>query len=92
MEKKGFTLAEILGVVVIIGLLLLLIVPTVINRLNSSKDDVATASEDIIYNAADQYIKEHPEKFPPGWKILYSYSRFNNRWETNRTSHRSNYK
>lgn len=66
MEKKGFTLAEILGVVVIIGLLLLLIVPTVINRLNSSKDDVATASEDIIYNAADQYIKEHPEKFPPG--------------------------
>ena len=37
--KKGFTLAEILGVIVIIGLLLILIVPTVLNRISTSGDD-----------------------------------------------------
>ena len=65
-KKLGFTLAEILGVIVIIGILLILIVPTVINRLNSTSEEVDEATDDIIYNAADQYIREHPSDYPPG--------------------------
>ena len=64
--KKGFTLAELLGIIVIIALLLLLIVPGVINRLASSREEVTETENEIIYNAADQYIKEHPEDYPPG--------------------------
>lgn len=66
MKKKGFTLAELLGVLVIIALLLLLIIPGIINRLSKSEDEAKEAGGNIIYNAADQYIKEHPEEYPPG--------------------------
>ena len=64
--KKGFTLAEILGVIVIIGLLLILIVPPIINRISGSGDEAKDAENEFIYNAADVYINEHPEKYPPG--------------------------
>ena len=64
--KKGFTLAELLGIIVIIALLLLLIVPGVINRLASSREEATETENETIYNAADQYIKEHPEDYPPG--------------------------
>lgn len=64
--KKGFTLAEILAVIVIIGLLLILILPPVINRISSSSDEAKDAENEFIYSAADIYIREHPEKYPPG--------------------------
>ncbi len=66
MKNKGFTLAEILGVIVVIALLLLLIVPNIINRISESSKDATDTENNIIYNAADQYIKENPDKFPPG--------------------------
>lgn len=64
--EKGFTLTELLGVIVIVGILLLLIVPTIINRIGNTEDEAKESNNQIIYNAADQYIKEHPEDYPPG--------------------------
>ena len=64
--KKGFTLAEILGVIVIIGLLLILIVPTVLNRISTSGDDAKKTENEFIFNAADLHIRENPDDFPPG--------------------------
>ena len=61
MNKKGFTLTEILGVIVIISLLLILVIPGIINRISSSGDEAVEAENQIIYDAADQYIREHPE-------------------------------
>lgn len=69
--KKGFTLAEILGVIVIIGLLLILIVPPIINRISGSGDEAKDAENEFMYNAADVYINEHPEKYPPGKSEKY---------------------
>lgn len=66
MRQKGFTLAEILGVIVIIGLLLVLIVPMVIDRISSSGEDVSDTENELIFNAAEQYIKEHPNEYPSG--------------------------
>lgn len=66
MNNKGFTLTEILGVIVIIALLLILIVPNIINRISNSGDDAKDTENQIIYDAADQYIKENPSEYPPG--------------------------
>lgn len=66
MKNKGFTLAELLGVIVIIALLLLLIIPGIINRLSDSGDDAKDTENQLIFDAADQYIREHPEDYPPG--------------------------
>lgn len=66
MNRKGFTLAEILGVIVIISLLLILIVPTIINNISSSGEDAEDTGNEIIFNAADLYIREHSEEYPTG--------------------------
>lgn len=66
MKKTGFTLAELLGVIVIIALLLLLIIPGIINRLSNSGDEAKDTENELIFNATEQYVKEHPEIYPPG--------------------------
>ena len=66
MKVKGFTLTEMLGVIVIIALLLLLIVPNIINRISDSTDEAENTENNLIYKATDQYIRENPDKFPPG--------------------------
>lgn len=71
MGKKGFTLAEVLGVIVIISLLLIIIVPSVINRVAGTKDDVEKAGEEMLFKATDEYISDHPEDFPNGKAARY---------------------
>lgn len=69
--KKGFTLAELLGVIVIISLLLVLIVPNLINSITKSKEPAKATNNEIIYNAAEQYISEHSNKYPKGKSGTY---------------------
>ena len=53
---KGFTLAELLGVIVVIGLLLLLIIPAIINGVSSREDEVEAAQNEIIFEATAEYL------------------------------------
>jgi len=62
--KKGFTLAELLGVIVIIGLLLLLLIPLIINGIKSRQDDVKYIQDDIMEEIAGQYMDLDKEKYP----------------------------
>ena len=66
MKNKGFTLVEILGVIVIVGLLLLLIVPNIVSKIGKGKSNVTKVTKDIIYNASSQYIKENKEIYKVG--------------------------
>ena len=59
MNKKGFTLAEILGVIVVISLLLLLIMPTIINRVANNSDKAGNTGDSLIFDASDNYINEN---------------------------------
>ena len=66
MKKKGFTLVEILGVIVIIGLLLLLVGPAIVNRITSKKAKVSKTTEKLITGASSQYVGENREIYKPG--------------------------
>ena len=57
-SKKGFTLAEILGVVVIIGLVTLIVAPTLINNLRKTSVDAEDTGYKVVYNAALNYVNE----------------------------------
>ena len=59
MNKKGFTLAEILGVIVIIALLLLLLMPTIIDKMAQNGDKAGEINDSLIYDAVDNYIEEN---------------------------------
>lgn len=61
MNKKGFTLIEILGVIVIIGLLLLIVTPNLLNRLNTKEAQITDLQKEMIEEAAGLYADTHSE-------------------------------
>ncbi len=54
-EKKGFTLIEMLVVIIIIGLLASLVAPKLFNKLASSKQKVAKAQIEMVGTALDAF-------------------------------------
>ena len=57
-NKKGFTLIELVVVVAILGVLALLIVPNVTNRISEAKEAVLEANIKVINNAIKMYYAE----------------------------------
>ena len=55
--KKGFTLAELLAVIVILGLLALIAVPVVLNKIKSTKEDLYNNQIEMKLNINDELIK-----------------------------------
>lgn len=64
MNKKGFTLVEILAVIVVLGLLIVIIIPTVNNLIKDSEDSLYNEQISNIVNATKQYMVEHSELLP----------------------------
>ena len=52
-KLKGFTLVELLAVIVVLGLILLIAVPQVMNVINDSKKGVLASSARLIANSAE---------------------------------------
>jgi len=63
MENRGYTLLELLGVIVILALLTTLVFPSVLNVIKKSSDQTDKLSMDLISNAADLYIENHADNF-----------------------------
>lgn len=59
IDKKGFTLMELLGVIIILSLLLLLVVPNIVNSVKNSQKDIDELTEDIVYDATNLYISDN---------------------------------
>ncbi len=64
MKKNGFTLAELLGVIVILALLMLLVFPSIINQLKEGERQISSAVESLIFNGAESYIADHEDLYP----------------------------
>lgn len=63
MKKKGFTLVEILGVLVVLSMLVLIIAPTIINRLSASKETANDSQNKIIFESTNTLIDADKEKY-----------------------------
>ncbi len=59
MKKNGFTLTEILAVVIILSLLLLIIAPNLLNSIQNRKPQVTEAQKQMIEDAANIYIENN---------------------------------
>lgn len=62
--KKGFTLAELLGVISILGILALIITPVVTSSINSSKEKAYVKQVGIIENVAKEWGVENNDQLP----------------------------
>lgn len=59
MKKRGFTLIELLAVLTILGLLALLITPTVFDSINQFKEDGEKQQITAIEIAAEDWVSDH---------------------------------
>lgn len=62
--KKGFTLVELLGVIVILGIIAMIAVPTINNALNTSRDKAYDEQINTIENTARSYMSKNSLKLP----------------------------
>lgn len=62
--KKGFTLIEMIAVVLIMALLTLIILPTIINQVQSQKDNISASSFELIKGATELYLGENENAYP----------------------------
>ena len=67
--KRGFTLVELLGVIIILTLLIILVFPSIVNSIRGFSKKTDKVTLDIIYDAANLYIQDHEKNFP---KIDYA--------------------
>lgn len=58
MKKRGFTLVELLAVLVLIAAISLIVFPSIINYINNSKGDINETTKQLIIASADQYMND----------------------------------
>lgn len=64
MNKKGFTIVEVIGVVIILGLIALLAFPPMLSMVKNSENDIDEATKTLIYTASSQYTAKYMNDFP----------------------------
>ena len=74
MNKNGFTLIEVLAVVVILSLLMLIITPNLLNSIKNREGQITEAQQEMIIESAKLYLDAGFEPLNidelTGWKIL----------------------
>ena len=71
MNKKGFTLVELLAVIIILALLAVIASTSVTKVVDDSKNDLATAQIKLIEDAAKTWGAENMSALPEGNSCIY---------------------
>jgi len=59
MNRKGFTLVELLGVIIILSLLMLIVLPRITNSTRNSSAKTDKVTEQLIFDAAALYLNDN---------------------------------
>ncbi len=62
--KKGFTLVELIAVVVILGIILIIAVPKITDVINNAKINAVIKNEEMLIRATRNYLVSNNEKMP----------------------------
>ena len=63
-NKKAFTLVELLAVIVLLGILMLLTFPKILEMTNSQSARVSNAKMTLMKTAAKSYVADHKNQYP----------------------------
>lgn len=56
MKKNGFTLVELLAVIIILGLIMAIVVPSLLDTLKDSKEKAYQTNVEMVKTATESYI------------------------------------
>ena len=70
MNKKGFTLAEVIVVIVLISIIVAIAIPSVIAIRNRINERLLESKKDTILVAAELYGQDNPQLFNPNEFIV----------------------
>lgn len=57
--KKGFTLVELLGVIVLLATIILIVTASVLNAVKKTNDTLDESSKKVLYTAAETYLNDN---------------------------------
>lgn len=63
-NNKAFTLVELLAVIVILGILMLLTFPKILEMVNREQDKISDAKLNMMYTATKSYLFDYNNQFP----------------------------
>jgi type IV pilus assembly protein PilA len=66
MMKRGFTIVELLAVIIVLGIILVIALPKVIDSMDKAFDKSYEISIKNIEKAAELYVTENPFEFTNG--------------------------
>lgn len=64
IKKNGFTLAELLGVIVILAIIVLIAFPPIVNEIRKMKGQLSEATLKLIYSSAEIYVDNNQNTYP----------------------------
>ena len=64
MKNKGFTLVELLAVIIVLGIISLIAFPPIINQMRKMRDSVSAATLKVIQSAAEKHMSNNLNKYP----------------------------
>lgn len=63
MKEKGFTLAELLGVITVLAILCLIAFPSIISQIRKQEGSFDSATKELLTGAIDAYLGSHTEEY-----------------------------
>lgn len=63
MNKRGFTLVEMIITITLLCTILLLVIPSILSQLSSKTSDLESTEEQMIVEAAKVYTSKYSEEF-----------------------------
>ena len=64
MNKKGFTLVELMAIIIVLGIISLIVIPTVNDTLTKQKEKLYEKQVDTIEKAAESWASANTDKLP----------------------------
>ena len=62
-NRNGFTLTELLLIIILLAALSIIIFPNIINNFQKKEQEIDKAIQDVLYSSADEYIKKYNDRY-----------------------------